>query len=120
MPLKFPPAHPFNPLPALRLCIAVGTTPDAVGAIFEWIWAHGRAADTPEAIQPLATSPGIGDVGIAHSAPDVKAGLQANFEQAICDQVYGVSDAGYWHRAVLGCRCARVCDGLPRSSLAVR
>ncbi len=52
MPLRFPPAHPFNPLPALRLCIAAGTTVEAVGAIFEWIWAHGRPADTAEALEP--------------------------------------------------------------------
>ncbi|SDF92449.1 2-hydroxychromene-2-carboxylate isomerase [Dyella sp. 333MFSha] len=90
VPLKFPPTHPFNPLPALRLCVAAGSTPEAVGAIFEWIWVHGRAADTPETIQPLATSLGVGDVSAALSAPDVKAALQANFEQAMRDQVYGV------------------------------
>lgn len=90
VPLKFPPTHPFNPLPALRLCIAAGTTPEAVGGIFEWIWAHGRAADTPDTLQPLATSLGIDDVRVALSSPEVKAALQANFEQAMRDQVYGV------------------------------
>jgi 2-hydroxychromene-2-carboxylate isomerase len=90
MPLKFPPTHPFNPLPALRLCVAAGTTVDAVGAIFEWIWVHGRAADTPDALAPLAASLGIDDVGTASSAPEVKAGLQANFERAMEDRVYGV------------------------------
>jgi 2-hydroxychromene-2-carboxylate isomerase len=90
MPLKFPPSHPFNPLPPLRLCVAAGTTVDAVGAIFEWIWAHGRAADTPDALAPLAASMGIADVGTALSTPEVKAGLQANFELAMADRVYGV------------------------------
>jgi 2-hydroxychromene-2-carboxylate isomerase len=90
IPLRFPPAHPFNPLPALRLCIAAGTTVDAVGAIFEWIWAHGRAADTAEALEPLAASLGIADVRAALSAPAVKAELQANFEEAVRQQVFGV------------------------------
>lgn len=90
MPLRFPPAHPFNPLPALRLCIAAGTTVDAVGAIFEWIWAHGRSADTAESLEPLAASLGIADLAAALSAPAVKAALQANFEQAMRQQVFGV------------------------------
>ncbi|NID05467.1 2-hydroxychromene-2-carboxylate isomerase [Luteibacter jiangsuensis] len=90
MPLRFPAAHPFNPLPALRLCVAAGTTVDAVGAIFEWIWAHGRAADTPEALEPLAAALGIADVRSALGTPEVKAGLQANFEQAVRQQVFGV------------------------------
>lgn len=89
-PLTFPPTHPFNPLPALRLAIAAGTTIGAVGAIFDWIWAHGRAADTPEAIAPLAASLGIEDVGGALSASEVKAALQANFEHAMRQQVFGV------------------------------
>ena len=90
MPLRFPPAHPFNPLPALRLCIAAGTTVEAVGAIFEWIWAHGRPADTAEALEPLAASLGIADVRAALAAPEVKAQLQANFERAVAQQVFGV------------------------------
>ena len=30
--LQFPPSHPFNPLPALRLCVAAGATVDTEGA----------------------------------------------------------------------------------------
>lgn len=89
-PLRFPPTHPFNPLPALRLCVAAGTTVEAVGSIFEWIWAHGRAADTAEALAPLAASLGIDDLHAALSAAEVKAALQANFEEAMRQQVYGV------------------------------
>jgi 2-hydroxychromene-2-carboxylate isomerase len=90
MPLRFPPSHPFNPLPALRLCVAAGNTVDVVGAIYDWIWAHGRAADTAEALAPLAASFGITDLREALSAPAVKAGLQANFECAMQDKLFGV------------------------------
>src|SRR5438309_545359 len=38
VPLRFPPRHPFNPLTALRLCIAAGTTWDSIQAIFGHIW----------------------------------------------------------------------------------
>lgn len=90
MPLRFPPTHPFNPLPALRLCVAAGNTIEVAGAIYEWIWAHGRAADTPEALAPLAASFGITDLREALSAPAVKAELQANFEHGMRDRLFGV------------------------------
>ncbi|MEX1826108.1 2-hydroxychromene-2-carboxylate isomerase [Luteibacter sp. CQ10] len=90
MPLKFPPSHPFNPLPALRLCVAAGTSVETVGSLFEWLWVHGRAGDSLEALAPLATSLGIDDMQAALSSPEVKATLQANFEEAMRHGVYGV------------------------------
>ena len=57
--LRFPPRHPFNPLHALRLCIAAGATAHAVTAIFDWIWADGRAADSVEALAPLIAQLGL-------------------------------------------------------------
>jgi 2-hydroxychromene-2-carboxylate isomerase len=53
VPLQFPPAHPFNPVTALRLCIAGGCTVAVVDAVFDWIWVRGRAGDNVEALQPL-------------------------------------------------------------------
>ena len=37
--LKMPAGHPFNPLRALRLATALGSTRDVVLEIFEFIWA---------------------------------------------------------------------------------
>ena len=34
-PLRYPAAHPFNPLHHLRLAIACGSTPDAIRTIFD-------------------------------------------------------------------------------------
>lgn len=90
VPLVFPPAHPFNPLPALRLCIAAGATPAAVTAVFDWIWARGRAADSAEALAPLARTLGIADVEAALSSPAVRDGLRANYDDAVAAQVFGV------------------------------
>ncbi|MBW3550186.1 MAG: 2-hydroxychromene-2-carboxylate isomerase [Proteobacteria bacterium] len=86
--LRFPPAHPFNPLPALRACIAAGSTAQAVDAIFAWIWSEGRAADTAEALAPLLDTLGI--EAAALSADATKAALRANTEAAIAAGVYGV------------------------------
>jgi len=88
--LRFPPTHPFNPVPALRLCIAAGNTPEAISAIFDWIWLDGRAADSVEALQPLAARLGISDIAAAVSAAPVKQALRDNYDLAISKQVFGV------------------------------
>lgn len=87
--LVFPPAHPFNPLPALRLCLAAGTTVDAVEQIFDWIWGQGRRADSVDALVPLAATLGIGDPATAMAAPAVKQGLREHYAQARAAGVFG-------------------------------
>jgi 2-hydroxychromene-2-carboxylate isomerase len=93
LPLRFPPAHPFNPLAALRLCVAAGSTPVAVGQILDWIWAQGREADSPQSLAPLAQALGIGDLAGTLASEPVKAGLRANFEAAMASGVFGVPTA---------------------------
>jgi 2-hydroxychromene-2-carboxylate isomerase len=88
--LRFPPAHPFNPLPALRLCIAAGTTVAAIDTIFRWIWEAGQLADSLATVAPLAAKLGIEDAQTAMSDPSVKATLRANYEAALAEGVFGV------------------------------
>jgi 2-hydroxychromene-2-carboxylate isomerase len=87
-PLRFPPAHPFNPLGALRACIAAGSTAESVDAIFDWIWRDGRAVDTAEALQPLLDRLGVARAAL--STPEVKAALRTNTEAALAAGVFGV------------------------------
>lgn len=89
VPFVFPPMHPFNPIPALRLCIAAGNTPDAINAIFRWLWVDGRAGDSVETLAPLAAQLGITDPA-ALATPEVKDALRRNFDDAIAGQVFGV------------------------------
>lgn len=91
--LRFPPAHPFNPLAALRLCVAAGCTSDTVSAVLDWIWSEGRAGDSIEALAPLAARLGIRDPAVAIAAPEVKAALRGNFESALAAGVFGVPTA---------------------------
>ena len=86
--LRFPPAHPFNPLAALRLCVAAGGTAQAVDALFDWIWKDGNAGDTLDALAPVAATLGI-DAATAQGEA-AKAQLRANTEAAIAAGVYGV------------------------------
>lgn len=101
IPLRFPPAHPFNPLAALRLCIAAGTRWDAVTALFDHIWRDGNDAGTPAQLEGVAGSLGIDDVAAAISTDQVKAALRENTDVAIAAGVFGVptariGDALFW------------------------
>jgi len=86
--LRFPPSHPFNPLPALRACIAAGSSAEAVDTIFDWIWRDGRAVDSEAAMQPLLARMGIAPEALGD--PQVKAALRANTDAAIAAGVFGV------------------------------
>jgi 2-hydroxychromene-2-carboxylate isomerase len=87
-----PPAHPFNPLPALRLAIACGARQEAVGTIFDAI--GGNGVDVPdgagwaELCARLALEPEEAARRVA--APDVKAALRANTDEALARGVFGV------------------------------
>jgi 2-hydroxychromene-2-carboxylate isomerase len=86
--LRFPPAHPFNPLAALRLCIAAGATPEAIDALFDWIWAQGRAGDGVEALAPVMARLGVAAEALADAR--VKAALRDNTASAVAAGVFGV------------------------------
>jgi 2-hydroxychromene-2-carboxylate isomerase len=86
--LRFPPAHPFNPLAALRLCVAAGSRPEAVTAIFDWIWRDGRAGDDVAALAPVAQALGVEPDAIAGAT--VKDALRANTQAALAAGVFGV------------------------------
>ena len=45
IPFRFPAAHPFNPLPYLRLALAAGCSPQTVSHIFGELWTTGAPAE---------------------------------------------------------------------------
>jgi 2-hydroxychromene-2-carboxylate isomerase len=88
--MRYPPAHPFNPIPALRLAVALGCSHEAVKAIFEFIWKEGRSvADEWAALaERLGMEVAAADALIAE--PRTKDALAANGRRAIARGVYGV------------------------------
>jgi 2-hydroxychromene-2-carboxylate isomerase len=86
IPFRFPAAHPFNPLPHLRLALAAGPTAEVVGRIFDAIWTTGRdAAEGFEALcHELKVSPE--QLGTAQ----VKDALKKSTELAASRGVFGV------------------------------
>jgi len=89
MPLRFPPAHPFNPLAALRLCTHAGRSTEAIDAIFRHLWEHGRAGDTADSLAPVAAQLGL-SAQAAQADADAKALLRRNFDAALAEGVFGV------------------------------
>ncbi len=91
IPMRLPAGHPFNPLPLLRLCIALGNTTEVIDRLFDFVWRDGHlpndAADWQRLLDELGASP-------AQLAADaVKAALKANGERAIAAGVFGVPTA---------------------------
>ena len=85
---RFPASHPFNPLHHLRLCIAAGNTPEAIGRIFDDIWTSGAEATDPKRFSSLCRDLQISESRLAD--PAVKNILRENTEEAASRGVFGV------------------------------
>jgi 2-hydroxychromene-2-carboxylate isomerase len=90
VPLKMPPAHPFNPLSALRLVIAAGSDRRSVETAFEFVFGQGRDVADPAVLVELARELGIADMEAALNDPEVKRTLRNNTDWAIERGVFGV------------------------------
>ena len=90
IPFRTPPSHPFNPLKALRLAIAVDANLPAVELIFDYIWGEGNAIHTEEGLNSLASRMKIEDLEILISSNKVKNALRHNTERAVAAGIYGV------------------------------
>jgi 2-hydroxychromene-2-carboxylate isomerase len=88
IPLRYPAAHPFNPLHHLRLAIACGSKPESIGRIFDAVWTTGADATDPGRFATLTRDLGI-EKEILES-PEVKSILRDNTEQAVQRGVFGV------------------------------
>ncbi len=87
---RMPGAHPFNPLPYLRLSIALENEPRAVRRIFDFLWQRGLDPGEPETFSRLCDELGVADAAGRIADAGVKARLKANTEEAIACGVFGV------------------------------
>lgn len=92
LPLDMPVAHPFNPLPLLRLslaCARPGGTPNrrVVEALFHHVWRGGQDAASPERLARLRET--LAPERDPDSA-EVKAELRAAGHEALAQGVFGV------------------------------
>ena len=88
--MTYPPAHPFNPIHALRLAIALDCRYEAIKTMFEFIWKEGRSVtdEWPALTAKFGLDVAAADAMVAEQR--VKDALAANGRQAIDRGVYGV------------------------------
>jgi 2-hydroxychromene-2-carboxylate isomerase len=102
IPLQMPAAHPFNPLPLLRLALGCGEGGLAnryvCETVFRHVWRGGADAADAQRFESLkaALGPARDPAGAA-----VKAELKANTDEAIARGLfgvptYGVDDKLFW------------------------
>jgi len=85
-----PPAHPFNPLAALRLIIAAGSDRRAAGTVLRAVFGEGRDVTDPAVIADLAEQLGVANPQAALADPAIKQRLRDNTEWACARGVFGV------------------------------
>lgn len=90
LPLRMPPAHPFNSLAAQRLIIAAGSTEHAVAAVLDAVFRDGRDVGNSAVIAELARQLGVSDPSGTLAEPGVKQRLRENTEWAAARGVFGV------------------------------
>src|SRR4030088_3606881 len=90
LPMRMPPAHPFNPLPALRLIIAAGSDRRAAGTVLDAVFGDGRGVADPAVTAALARELGVADVQAALHDSTVKQRLRDNTAWASARGVFGV------------------------------
>ena len=89
IPLTLPRAHPFNPLPLLRLSIACNNERAAIAAIFRFVWQQGHLPTETEAFHRLCGELGVNDPA-ALEQPAIKQTLRENTQAAIREGLFGV------------------------------
>lgn len=90
-----PPAHPFNPLRALRMCIAIedGTARRRFGlALMDAAWRRGLDITAPEQLKRVADENGLDGTALSARADDpaVKERLATQTNAAIAAGIFGV------------------------------
>lgn len=95
LPLAGPPTHPFNPLRALRMCIALddAAARRAFGqALLDGAWARGLDLESDEVLRGLAADCGLdgGALLAAATTPAVKQWLVDATQAAVAAGIFGV------------------------------
>lgn len=97
-PLRCPPSHPYNPLLSLRVTSTVdepALRSRVISALFDALWGQGKPIDTAEALRAALDLEGFDPEPVieAAGAPDAKARLRRQTEDAVARGVFGVPTA---------------------------
>ncbi len=89
--LTWPPRHPFNPLPLLRLCALLGSTRPVIHRLYAWVWEEGHLPDEPGPWAALLAEYGVSPEAL--EAPAVKDIIRRNTDEALARGLFGVPSA---------------------------
>jgi 2-hydroxychromene-2-carboxylate isomerase len=87
---RMPPAHPFNPLGALRILCALGPTVAQARIALGFVFGEGRDPSTPDGLAAFGRALGVDDAAALAGDDAAKAALRANTDAAIAETVWGV------------------------------
>jgi 2-hydroxychromene-2-carboxylate isomerase len=95
VPLQPPPAHPFNPLLALRVAglpLASEDRRRVIDVLFEATWGGGQGVDTPQKVSDVLTAAGFDGAAMVHEASSepAKARLRQQTDAALAAGAFGV------------------------------
>ena len=90
IPFRLPPRHPFNPLHAQHLLVALGTPRAAVEAAYDFVWSEGRDVGDEWPLFCERMGVGVDAATALIAAPQVKQQLMDNTAQAAAQGVFGV------------------------------
>lgn len=90
IPFRVPDTHPFNPLPYLRLSIALNNDPELVTALFRAIWRTDNNPATNEGRMAIWDAVGFPHADTLTNDPEVKQALITNTRAATEQGVFGV------------------------------
>ena len=107
VPMEPPASHPYNPLAALRISLAVEDREERwrlVDALFAAVWVEGRAIDTIEQVGAIAAEAGLDGPALAAraTAPETKLLLRTTTEGAVKAGVFGVPTMTVGHELFWG------------------
>ena len=95
IPLQPPPAHPFNPLLALRssaMDMAPGQRKALIDGLYTAVWATSEGVTDPAVVARIASAAGLdGEALVARAGePEAKQRIKRNTDEAIARGVFGV------------------------------
>ena len=88
--LDVPAAHPFNPLPLLRLLLAAGANRHHTELVLRHVWEGGLDATDPQRLAALRQALAPDGLPRDPDGDDVKAELRAHTDAALAAGVFGV------------------------------
>jgi len=90
IPFCMPAGHPFNPLPLLRLAIALDCGQDIIARLFHHVWVDSKTNADFFSVDALSRLPQLERAADLVANPLVKSKLKSNTEYAIGEGVFGV------------------------------